>query len=203
MLEKDTFAELRHSREEEFFLRKEKELIEKLKQRAALEDELRRLHASKDIANEAILGDLEHLGFNRDTLSLMYLVPLLYVAWSEGFVTAPERAQIIEAARSRGIAEGSAADVQLARWLNVRPSDEFFETTFGIIQTLLDHLSPEESEARKQSLVAYCTQVASASGGLLGLWNTVSEIEHEAINHIATTLEEKHYTASRKIFDER
>ena len=201
MLEKDTFDSLRRSREAEYFIKREQELISKLRRRVNLEAELRRLLASKEAANEEILQDLEALGYRRATLSVLHLVPLVYIAWAEGFVTANERTRIFEIARIRGITPESLAYQQLNELLTHRPTDEFFEKTLGIIQTLLGALPPEEREAGKRNLVAYCTQVAAASGGILHLWGQISDEEHAAIDHIAAELERDHYTATKRVLE--
>ncbi|MBD0327692.1 MAG: hypothetical protein ICV68_14740, partial [Pyrinomonadaceae bacterium] len=99
MLEKDLFAKLRRSREDEFFVEREQELINQLRRRMDLENELQRMITSRAAANAEILRSLQEMGYTRETLSLLHLVPLVYVAWAEGFVTDEERAQILEAAR--------------------------------------------------------------------------------------------------------
>jgi hypothetical protein len=192
MLEKDVFGKLRRSREDEFFAAREQELIDKLRRRAALEAEVGRMAESKAAANAEILASLEELGYTRETLTLLHLVPLVYVAWAEDFVTGREREQILQAARLRGIDEGSVAFAQLSEWLTTRPSDEFFEKALGIIHTMLEALPPEEESAAVRDLVAYSKRIASASGGLLGLWGAVSAEEQAAIDHVAAALHAKY-----------
>lgn len=199
MSEKDAFADLRRAKESEFFAKRERELIEKLRRRVNLEAELRKMLASRDAANEEILQELEGLGFRRATLPLLHLVPLIYVAWAEGFVTEKERKRILEIARIRGVKEGSLADEQLQEWLSERPAEDFFENCFSIIRTFLEALPEEQEEAVKRDLVWYATRVASASGGLLGFWGAISNEEQAAIDHITTELEQEHLTASRKM----
>ena len=201
MLEKDTFAELRRARESEYFAQRERELTEKLRRRVNLESELRKLAASRDDANEEILRELEALGFRRATLPLLHLVPLIYVAWAEGFVTEKERRQIVELARIRGVEEGGLADQQLAEWLAQRPSEEFFMASLGAIQAMLQAQPQEEQEAARRDLVSYCTRVAATSGGLLGLWGAISDEEQEAIDRVTAELERVHPTASRRVLE--
>lgn len=197
MLEKDLFAKLRRSREDGYFLEREQELIKQLRRRMELENELQRMITSRAAANAEILRSLQEMGYTRETLSLLHLVPLVYVAWAEGFVTDEERAQILEAARLRGIKEDGEAYAQLKEWLSVRPRDEFFEKALGIIHTMLEALPQEAEAAVARDLVYYCTKVAHASGGLLELWGTVSPEEQQAINHIAAALQEKHDARTR------
>ena len=57
---------------------------------------------------------------------LLPFVPPIQVAWAEGDVSTQERKLIVDLARSRGILEGTPADLELARWLATRPSDAMF-----------------------------------------------------------------------------
>ncbi|HEV8267074.1 MAG TPA: hypothetical protein VGR00_02525, partial [Thermoanaerobaculia bacterium] len=114
MAEKDPFGNLRHSKEEEYFHKKERELIEKVRQRA-------RLGEAAGVEDTTVLGHLEALGFDRDTVGLLHLVPLVQVAWSDGEVSAAERKEIHDAAAARGVAAGSPARAKLDGWLSKRP----------------------------------------------------------------------------------
>lgn len=201
MSNKNTLASLRRSREDEYFLEREQELISKLRRRASLEAELTRLAETRLEAGQEILRDLEELGYTRSTLSLLHIVPLVYVAWSKGFVTDRERELIFRAARLRGIDDESDAWKQLDEWLTRRPSEQFFETNLGIIETLLHGLPPEAQAAAKRDLVSYCTQVASVSGGLLDMWGQITPEKQAAIDHVAAELEHEHYTASREMIE--
>lgn len=187
MSSRDIFDDMKRAKEEEYFREKEKELIEKMRRRAQLEAERQRMRQASGIADEDILKDLQELGYDHETIKLLYLVPLLQVAWSEGQVTARERELILEAARSRGITEGSAAYDRLSEWLSRRPAEEFFEKTLRIIAALLELLPAEERESSRRDLLSYCAQVASASGGILGL-GSINEGERAALERIASEL---------------
>lgn len=198
MLEKDTFAELRHSQEEKYFIQKEQELIKQLRRRIGLENELEHIAHTKEFVTEELLRDLQLLGYRQETLSLLRLVPLVYVAWSEGFVTDRERQQIFSVARARGVEENSIADIQLKKWLDDSPSEEFFQKSLGIIQTVLHALPPEEEAVEKLELVKECRQVAEVSRDLLEYWGAITPSEQEAINRIAAELEREHYKVAEQ-----
>jgi hypothetical protein len=74
------------------------------------------------IANEQILEAFREMGLDRETVALLHFVPLLEVAWSDGSMSAKERAGILEMARVRGIMEGSPAFTKLLRWLGTGPT---------------------------------------------------------------------------------
>ncbi len=90
-----------------------------------------------------LLKDLEELGFAPDTLKLLPLVPVLHVAWAEGSVSPEERKLILDLARRRDIAEGSAADRQLKEWLAHKPPQHVFTRGGRIIMAMIAAGSPE------------------------------------------------------------
>lgn len=195
MAEKDAFGERGRSLEEQYFRKREQELIEKMRRRAESEAVRRRLGEQAGVADEAILQDLHALGYTPETVMLLHLVPLVQMAWAEGNVSDRERNLIIQAARSRGIDDGSAADKQLAGWLTDRPSDELFEKTLRAISAILQARPAEERDASRKDLLSYLTAIATASGGVLG-FRAVSDEERELLARISRELEAAHGPAA-------
>lgn len=179
----------KRSKEEEYFHKKEKELIEKMRERSAVEAERGAMAKSIGVADEKILADLQALGYKRDTVALLHLVPLVEMAWAEGGVEQRERELIYEAARLRGIESGTPAYQQLNDWLTRRPSEEFFQKTLRVIRAMIQSLPKDEQQESKRDLVAYCTRIAAASGGILGLGNKTSAAEKKLLEKIAGELE--------------
>ena len=201
MTDKGAFIDRKRTVEEEYFRQQELELIERLRQRTAQENERQEMAATLGVTDAEILNTLQEMGYTRATLSLLYLVPQVQVAWAEGSVSKSERELILEAARLRGIEAGSAAYEQLIGWLNEQPAEEFFERTLRVISALLQTLPPERREASKRDLVAYCTQVAGISGGLAGFLSfggKVCKEEREMLQRIAAQLECSHEAAAKQ-----
>lgn len=188
MTDRDAFAERGRSLEEEYFHRKEREVIEKMRRNAAAQDERRRLGEQAGVRDEDVLRDLQELGYTPETVMLLHLVPLIQTAWAESGVSAKERDLIVKAARSRGVAEGSAADAQLQRWLTNKPSEELFEKTLRAIRTILQAQSAETRETSERDLLSLATAIAAASGGIVG-FRAVSEEERQILAHIHEELE--------------
>src|SRR5688500_5654299 len=111
--DKDAFKERGRALEEEYFRRKEQELIAKMREKAAAETARQELGARTGVADAQLLADLQDLGYTADTISLLHVVPLVQMTWADGSVSMRERDLIIEAARARGIESGSPADQQL------------------------------------------------------------------------------------------
>ena len=103
---------------------------------AELVAQMKELGEASGIPNEEILRTLQELGYTRETVLLLHLVPLISVAWADNKVSGPEREMIVEAARLHGVAENTAAYQQLNDWLTNRPSDEFVDQTFRVIADL-------------------------------------------------------------------
>jgi hypothetical protein len=183
--------------EEEYFRKRELELIEKLRRRGEEAAGRRQLAERSGLADEDILKDLQALGYTPETVMLLHLVPLVQMAWAEGSVSESERALIVEAARSRGVAEGSEADRQLGKWLTVRPSDEIFATTLRAIGAILQASPDGQRDASQRDILAYCTAIASASGGILG-FGKVSEPERELLARISQEIERHHAEAAKR-----
>ena len=176
--------------EEDYFRKQDQELIERLR-RAAAEDTARReLGERTGLSDPALLSDLERLGFTLETVALLPLMPVLQVAWAENNVSAAERAMVIQLARSRGIAEGSAADAQLQGWLSHRPSPDVFERATRLISAMLAAGSVETRDLTADDLVRYSESIAAASGGVLGI-GKVSAQEREVLEQIQRALKSR------------
>ena len=195
MTDKDAFKERGRALEEEYFHRKERELIAQMRAKAAADAAQQELGARTGVADASILSSLHELGYTADTISLLHVVPLVQMTWADGNVSMRERDLIIEAARARGIESGSAADQMLAGWLAKRPSDELFNTTLRAIGAMLESRPENEREASRKDLVSYLSSIASASGGVLG-WGAVSDEERAVLARVTQELEKSHNPAA-------
>ena len=139
------------------------------------------------VADEEVLSDLQALGYTPETVMMLYLVPVIQIAWAEGGVSQKERDLIVKAARSRGITEGTPCDQQLNLWLSTRPSDEMFEKSLRAIRTLLQAQPADARDASEKDLLSLATAIASASGGIVG-FGAVSAEERQMLSHISDEL---------------
>lgn len=184
----DAMAKRGKGLEEEYFHRKEQELIEKLRKRREAEAQMKELAEASGIPNEDILKTLQELGYTRDTVSLLHLMPLISVAWADNKVSGPEREMILEAAQLHGVAKEGAAYQQLIEWLTHRPSDEFLDQTLRVIAGLAGTAAPDAKGIDRDKLLELSTRVAAASGGILGLGNKISAEEQALLDRLATQL---------------
>lgn len=185
MAEKDIFADRGRSLEDEYFRKKDRELLDKMRQAAEAGQVRADMGAKTGLTAPQLLDELQALGFTPDTVVLLPLVPVVQVAWAEGGVTAAERALIVTLARARGIGQGSAADLQLGDWLDRRPSEDVFSRATRLIRAML--ASPGEERLSADDLVRHCQSIATASGGIFGI-NTVSAEERQLLASIVEAL---------------
>jgi tellurite resistance protein len=187
MAEKDGITQDVRAREEEYFRKKDRELIERMKQAAAAEQARKELATRTGIQDPALIGELEELGFTPETIVLLPLVPIVQVAWAEGGVSDAERKLLLQLARNRGVTADSDADRQLKDWMDNRPGADVFARATRLIRAMLD--SPEASHAGMSAdeLIRYTETIASASGGILGI-GKVSAEERATLAQIAAAL---------------
>lgn len=173
--------------EEEYFRRRDQELVEKL--RAAAEATRRRegLADQTGLTDPALVAEVEALGFTPETVALLPLMPVLQVAWAEGGIAKEERAQIQALAAARGITDGSPADVRLQAWMAENPGAAVFVKANRLIAAVLAADGKVASDLTVGDLVAYCEHVAAASGGVMG-FGKVSTEEKTLLAGIASTL---------------
>lgn len=175
------------SLEEEYFRKKDRELIEKMRQASAAEQARRELSRKTGLQDPDVLQELEALGFTPETVVLLPLVPLVQMAWAEGGVSDAERKLILQLARTRGIDEGSGADRQLAAWLSSRPAPQVFTSASRLIRAMLDAPAGGTGALTADDLVKQCEAIAAASGGMFGI-NRVSSEERALLSTIARDL---------------
>lgn len=175
MAEKDGFTGDIRAREDEYFRRKDRELIEKMRKASEADGTRQQLEAASGLRDPELVQELEALGFTPQTVPLLPLVPIIQVAWAEGSVTDAERALIVKFARERGIEPGSAAEEQLAAWLAERPSDDVFARATRLIRAMLDAPPGDRPALGVADLMRHCEAIAAASGGVLGFGKISSE----------------------------
>jgi hypothetical protein len=177
-------------REDEYFRRRDRELIERMRQEREAASARNALATATGIRDPESLKELEALGFTPSTVALLPLIPVLQVAWAEGGVSDAERNLIVDLARARDIAAGTDADAQLQEWLDARPSAETFRKAGRLIAAMLDRPEGSEMQVSADDLLKYCEQIAHASGGVFG-FGSVSSEERAVLQQVAAQLKKR------------
>jgi hypothetical protein len=184
----DGLSDRRRASEEEYFRKRDQQLVEHLRIQAEREAARGRLSQRVGVADDEVLQDLETLGFSDQTVSLLPMVPLVHVGWADGGMAASAAQRIMEASREHGIEELSDAGRQLREWLESRPSEHLFDGALQAIRTVLQHQSISERELYVRNLLKQSTDVAAASGGVLG-FGKISKNERAILDRISRELE--------------
>lgn len=188
MTDHDGLAARGRALEEEYFRKKDRELIERMRQAAAAEQARGEMGRKTGLQDPASLRELQELGFTPETVILLPVVPLLEMAWAEGDITPAERSLLVKLARRRGVEESSPADAQLMEWIASRPDAMVFERARRLIAAMLSS-DVEQPALTPDDLVAHCEQIAAASGGILGSrLGSISSEEKVLLSRIASDL---------------
>ena len=190
MSEHEFLDERRRASEDDYFRKRDRELIERMRQVAAAERDRSELSAKTGLDDPALLGELQDLGFTPQTLPVLPLVPIVQMAWAEGGITPAERTLLIKVARERGITEGSPADTLLAGWMARKPTNDVFEKATRLIRAMLESGAPDAPTMSADDLIKYCERIATASGGILGI-GKISADERATLSEIATALKSR------------
>ena len=190
MTDPDGITDHIRAREEEHFRKKDRELIEKLRQADTAAKARLALEQEAGLHDPEMLRELDLLGFTPETIALLPLVPVLQVAWAKAGVSRAERSLIVNLARSRGIAAGSAADRRLEEWLEHKPSEDTFHKATRLIAAIIDSPDRAALHVSGNELFEYCDKIAHASGGIFGI-GRVSPEERAALEEIAAAVKKR------------
>lgn len=129
------------------------------------------------------------LGFDAETLPLVFYAPLVQIAWAEGFLQASERRRILEFARENSLSEDLIYD-ELLVWLDERPPDNFFTEANKILREILKGMPEEEAEMWREKIQTACMEVAGSSPsiGILRDRDKISREERREFERIANSL---------------
>jgi hypothetical protein len=192
MSESDFLDDRRRASEDDYFRKKDKELIEKMRAAAAADRSKSELSARTGLSDPALLSELDALGFTPETISVLPLVPVVQMAWAEGGITPAERALLIKLARGRGIAEGSPAAQQLSDWMDQQPSADVFARATRLIRAMLDAGSSDAGTLSADDIIKYSENIAAASGGIFGIGiRRISPDERATLAQIVTALKSR------------
>lgn len=185
MSDKKLLGDRRQALEDIFFKEVEAKQIARLQAELAARKECADLKEVAGIEDEALLKTLVGLDVHAADVTSLTLVPLVRVAWADGTINDKERDAVLKAAHAQGILEGTHGHVLLDRWLEKEPTSTLYEAWAGYIDALLSHVSSEEQDALKDSVLGLAHDVASAAGGILGI-GAISANEESALKAIGS-----------------
>ena len=174
--------------EEEYFHKREQEFIAAIRRRAARQGDIKELGAKLGIDDPSLIEAILDLGFSDQLAPLLFLAPVVRVAWADGSVSPREHKMIVEMARKDGITERGMADLLLSEWLEKKPSEPFFYDALLAIRAVLLAISSEHADARRQEIMSRARHVALAPEGILHSKGALLETEQHALDSIEAEL---------------
>lgn len=177
----DQFKLREQALENAFFLKRDAELLARMRSQLAEMEEQQRVAHVSGILDEHVLLDLVHAGVTAETLLAMRFAPMIAVAWADGRVSADERTAILNSLATENIRPGSPAYHLVERWLDDRPDEAVFLAWKEYVAELAKIMPPESLEKLRKRTEALCYQVARAAGGVFGI-GSISPAEQTAID---------------------
>ncbi len=184
----DGVRKARGESEEQFFARRDAQLIEELKERQRAEDARDSLASALAIDRSSVPDELIALGLDPGEIAALPLVPLVVVGWADGQLDDKERRAILAAAGQDGIDAESVAYQLLERWLEQQPSGTLVAAWRSYVSALCESLAPEARQELQRDVVERARRIAEAAGGLLGR-GKVSGQEERALQDIEGAFE--------------
>lgn len=106
----------------------------------------------------------EQIDDSANERKLLFLAPLVQIAWSHGIVSTGEKRLIFNAAREDGIDERHPLNEKLGEWLVYQPSRKFFNDCLNNLAENLRQMPNKERERQKSKLLSRCIAVAAVTG---------------------------------------
>ena len=176
------------AQDDEYFRRRNQELIERQRRYAEAEAERRLIAQAIGVDDDEVVLDLLLADYKADTIVLLELTPPVQVAWADGSVSKRERELLLKIAAREHVAQNSPAYGQLEDWFDRPPSAHLFDTSLRAIGRILASLQPEVRASLRRKLIDDCTAIAAASGGVLRWGRPEANEEQQVIDRIRAEL---------------
>jgi hypothetical protein len=186
--EKDSLGDRGRSLEDDYFRRKDRELLDRAREQEALAASRRELAESLGVDEDATIAALASLGFGATTAPLLEIVPAVQVGWADGSLPAAERAEIerLLAQPSRQAA-AQAGSRMVNEWLARPLGADVSRLATEALRLRAARLDGEARTSFVRRIVEDCNAVAGASGGVFGV-GARSSAEADRIREIAAAL---------------
>ena len=179
----NTLEERGRALENQFFDKENKAKLAAMKAKLESQQSREELRKASGMTDESVLDRLVALGLRANTIAALSLVPLIYVAWSDGSIQDNERNAILQGAHGKGLEAGTDGYELLQTWLSKKPDDSLVDTWEAYIKALSSQLNEEQNRLLKNQIIGFAKMVATSAGGILG-FGKVSGAEEKALERI-------------------
>jgi hypothetical protein len=172
--------------EDLFFLKQDQKLIEGLHKMEKMEETKKALTEVSGITNDGVLQRLIELNVRPEVLASLALIPLIEVAWADGNIDLAEEKAVLAAAAESFISKDSPDFGLLKGWMKHKPDPKLMDAWMVYIKGLCEKLTAHQKNALRKDLVGHARDVATATGGFLGLGSKISKAEQDILDKLAS-----------------
>jgi hypothetical protein len=163
---KDIFEKREMYLEQEYFRKKEFDLLEKLKGVFQKKMDKESLRKASGVTNEELLDRMVDIQVKGEMMAAFQLYPLVEIAWADGDLSESEARSVLAAGEEHGIKPGTKAHEMLEQRLHRGPDPEVRKIWFLYADELKKTLSPAELETFRADLLDRARAVVAATGHL-------------------------------------
>jgi hypothetical protein len=178
------FGGRRSELEEKYFGEQDQKLRMAIREEAANKAKKAALKDAAGVADEELVEQLHELEMCHETVQTLCLVPLIAVAWADGFVHADELTVILEAADEEGLGEGHPGREMLTRWFQGKTDPKLLEVWKRYVAEMSNTLDADTFGRLKEKALTRAVKVAEAAGGILGFGSKVSKAERAVLDDL-------------------
>ena len=162
----DIFRKREMYLEEEYFRKKEFELLEKLKGVFKKQQDKEALRKASGVTDEALLDRMVAINASGEGLAAFQLYPLIELAWADGDLSESEATAVLMAGEKQGLRPGTRPYEMLEQRLRKGPDAEARKIWFAYAEEMRKHLTPRELDTLRNDLLERARAVVAATGHL-------------------------------------
>ncbi len=174
--------------EDEFFYQVDLKLSEQLREKALREGKRKRLSELMRVHNDATLDELIDHGIDDQTITALLLVPLVFIAWADGYVTEAERKTVIDIISKYSQHDSDAVVCIIEPWLKRQPSESLWIAWQAYLEALRARSSGTATAMLGERLLEHAKRVAEASTSFLTL-HRINPDKQRALDRLKDALE--------------
>ena len=148
--------------EYEFFHKVDAELWQKLRESLEFSKKRNAIADATGITNETVIRELIELDIDNETLFALSLFPLVWVAWSDGYLDVRQRLAILDAAHATGHERDTASHHLINAWLDHEPDEKLQLLWKEYIRAICRTLSREGRESLRDDVLGRARQIADS-----------------------------------------
>jgi hypothetical protein len=165
-MSQDIFGKRGKYFEEEFFRKKDFDLLEKLKGVFQKKMDKEDLRQASGVTNEQLLDRMVEIQLKGEMMTAFQLYPLVEIAWADGDLSESEARSVLAAGEEHGIRPGTKPYEMLDQRLHKGPDPEVRKIWFLYAEELRKNLTPRELEIFRDDLLARARAVVASTGHL-------------------------------------